>query len=65
MVLAGLVYYSSCDLPFELVQPSGQRGALRHLPQEPGHRTSDLHQPEPIDRPDHLLSATWIFELEV
>ena len=43
----------------------GQRGALRHLPQEPGHRTSDLHQPEPTDRPDHLLSDTWILNDQI
>ena len=34
---------------------SGQRGPLRYLPQELGHRTSNLHQLEQADCPDHLL----------
>ena len=34
---------------------SGQRGPLRYLPQELGHRASNLHQLEQVDCPDHLL----------
>ena len=33
---------------------SGQRGTLRYLPQELGHRASNLHQSEQVDCPDHL-----------
>lgn len=33
----------------------GQRGHLRHMPPESGHRAPDVHQPEPADRPDRVV----------
>lgn len=33
----------------------GQRGYLRHMPPEPGHRTAHVHQSEPVDRPDRVF----------
>ena len=33
----------------------GQRGYLRHLPTEPRHRATNLHQPQSLGRTDRLL----------
>lgn len=33
----------------------GQRGDLRHLPSQPRHRATHLHQPQPSHRADRLL----------
>lgn len=35
--------------------PGGQRGDLRYLQTESGHREAYVHEPEPPDRPDCLL----------
>ena len=37
----------------------GQRGHLRHLPPEPGHRASLLHQPQPPDWPGMPVMMMW------
>ena len=43
-----------------LVTFRGQWGTLRYLSQELGHWTSNLHQPQQVDRSDHFLIDTWI-----
>jgi len=35
---------------------AGQRGNLRHLQKEPGHRETNLDQLEQVDRPGHLFT---------
>ncbi|XP_066040626.1 tubulin alpha chain-like 3 isoform X2 [Chamaea fasciata] len=38
-----------------LLLHGGQRGHLRHLPPQPGHRAPHLRQPQPADRADRLV----------
>ena len=43
------------DQPIGLHVHSGQRGDLRDMPSQAGHRASDLHEPQPADQPSRVL----------